>query len=56
MISRFSVLAKEIHTRQTAWKLDKAILLGSKKYKKEPAAPAIPRRSPIQVLGRPDTG
>ena len=22
----------------------------------EPAAPAIPRRSPIQVLGRPDTG
>ena len=24
--------------------------------KRKPAAPAIPRRSPIQVLGRPDTG
>ena len=26
-----------------------------KKRRKKPTTPAVPRRSPIQVLGRPDT-
>ena len=36
-------------------KLKLKLLMDRKKKKKKPTTPAVPRRSPIQVLSRPDT-